>query len=40
MEVGKEIRSLSRAIPSMSRVSFPRIGSLTIDKHGVIGLTN
>jgi hypothetical protein len=33
-------RCLSKAILSMSRIPFPRIGSLTIDNHGVIGLAN
>lgn len=32
--------SLSRIILSLARVPFPRIGSLTIDNHGVVSLAN
>jgi len=33
-------RDLSRIILSLDRFTFPRIGSLTIDDHGVLSLTN
>lgn len=33
-------RDLSRTILSLGRVSFPRIGSLTIDNYGIVSLTN
>lgn len=33
-------RDVSRMMLSLAQVQFPRIGSLTIDNHGVVTLTN
>lgn len=37
---GNLFRGLSRIILSLARLPFPCIGSLTMDDHGVLGLTN